>query len=66
MSWAKQQSFVMAKTTTYLNGKLKGSSCKTKCKPLPDDCADNATEAAKRRMALARYRLSDVLAALLP
>lgn len=66
MSWAKQESFVIAKTTVYLNGKLKGSSSKTNGKPLPDGYAVHAKEAAERRMALAGYRLSDVLAALLP
>lgn len=66
MQWAKQESFVLAKTTAYLNGKLKGSTSKTDGRPLPEDYAGNAQEAAERRMALAGYRLSDVLAALLP
>lgn len=66
MSWAKDESLVVAKSTVYLNGKLKGSTSKTDGKPLPADYAGDARDAAERRMVLAGYRLSDVLATLLP
>lgn len=66
MAWAKDESLVVAKTTVYLNGKLKASTSKSNGKLLPTNYLDTAQGAAERRMVLAGYRLSDVLARLLP
>ncbi|MBV8036114.1 S1/P1 nuclease [Roseateles sp.] len=66
MSWARDESLVVAKSVVYLNGKLKGSSSKSNGKSLPDDYVGKAQDAAERRMVLAGYRLSDAMATLLP
>lgn len=66
MSWAKDESLVMAQDVAYVGGQLQGSKDKTAGVPLPDGYAATAKAAAERRMVLAGYRLSDVLAVLFP
>lgn len=66
MAWAKEESLVMAREVAYVGGQLQGSKDKTAGVPLPDGYAATAKAAAERRMVLAGYRLSDVLAALFP
>jgi hypothetical protein len=73
VDWAKE-SFELAKKVVYLDGKLEGVVPEKYPRPLPepdklprapDDYGKKATEVARRRVALAGYRLADKLKGLL-
>ena len=73
LDWA-QESFELAKTVVYCDGELKGVLPEKYPRPLPDldklpkapeDYGKKATEAGRRRVALAGYRLADRLKGLL-
>jgi hypothetical protein len=60
--WVMVESSRFGKEVAYRNGALKGSSDKTAGVELPSDYLPKANAVAERRLVLASYRLSDVLA----
>jgi hypothetical protein len=66
MKWAIEESLVLAQQEAYLDGHLKGSSNKVAGEPLPANYVGNAKRVAEKQMALAGYRLSDILQSVLP
>lgn len=61
--WVMVESSRLGKEVAYRNGDLKGSADKTAGVELPADYLPKAKAVAERRLVLASYRLSDVLAA---
>jgi hypothetical protein len=59
--WARQESVTLAKEQVYRNGTLQGSTDKRNGVMLPVDYAEMAKPIGERRVALAGYRLADVL-----
>jgi hypothetical protein len=64
--WAREESHPLAITTAYRDGRLAGATDKVKAPRLSESYAADARALAARRMALAGYRLADVLRALFP
>jgi hypothetical protein len=62
-AWA-DESFALAKTVAYRNGMLIPSPDEENGEPLPSDYHDPAQQVAYERVALAGYRLADVLVSL--
>ncbi|SIN78017.1 Endonuclease/Exonuclease/phosphatase family protein [Singulisphaera sp. GP187] len=62
--WASVESFALAKTATYLDGTLQGSTDGSNGKLLPADYAAKSKVVAERRCVLAGYRIADVVASL--
>lgn len=63
--WLRLESFELAKTIVYRNGKLAGSASRDSAPPLPANYAARAKTVAERRVVLAGYRLADLLKAAL-
>jgi hypothetical protein len=59
--WAEAESFFLAKTKVYLDGRLAGSPQRDDAPALPADYARSVKPVAERRLALAAYRLADLL-----
>ena len=64
--WAREESHPLAITTAYRDGRLAGAADKAKAPRLSENYVADARVLAARRMALAGYRLADILRALLP
>lgn len=60
-TWARIESFKAAREIAYNNGELRGSTDDDEGAVLPAGYLDRAKPVAERRMALAGYRLSDLL-----
>lgn len=63
-NWARQESFKIAREVAYKNGTLAGSTNEDDGELLPQDYIQQAKSVAERRMALAGYRLADLLKSL--
>lgn len=59
--WAVKESFELAKTAVYREGKLEGGASMKQAKVLPEDYAKTVQPIAERRAVLAGYRLAAVL-----
>ncbi len=59
--WAESESFSLAKTQAYLDGRLAGSPERDASPVLPAGYARAAKPVAERRLALSAYRLADLL-----
>jgi hypothetical protein len=64
-TWARQESFPIAKSVAYRAGKLKSGS-KSNGVALPSGYAADAKSTAERRMVLSGYRIADVMRAVFP
>ncbi len=60
-SWAKNESFKLAKELAYRKGNLKGSSDKANGTVLPTDYASSVKPVAESQIVLAGYRMADVM-----
>ena len=65
-TWTKMESFHLAVSTAYRNGKLKAGADRNQGAPLPRDYHTVAERTAERRVALAGYRLTDFLKTTFP
>lgn len=63
-SWAQHESLPLAREAAYLEGELEVSRDRDHGTRLPSGYLDSATAIAKRRVALAGYRLADLLASI--
>ncbi len=59
--WAIKESFELAKSAVYRDGKLEGGASMKQAKVLPDDYAKTTQPIAERRAVLAGYRIAAVL-----
>jgi hypothetical protein len=55
------ESFKLAREKVYLDGKLKGGATKKEAAPLPDDYGMESRKVGEKRIALAGYRLANIL-----
>jgi hypothetical protein len=60
-NWAKKESFALAMTVVYREGKLSGSSAKFSAPALPADYSKAVKPIAERRGVLAGYRIASLL-----
>ena len=60
-NWAKVESFELAKSVVYRNGKLEGGSGELSATVLPDDYPQVTKPVAERRGVLAGHRIAQVL-----
>jgi len=61
-NWVKHESYAIAKTIVYQNGKLRGGTRKEQAVTLPDTYLATAKTTAQRRVLLAGYRTAALLA----
>jgi hypothetical protein len=60
-AWTEAESFPLAKSRVYLDGRLAGSPQREHAPILPAGYARSAKQLAERRLALSAYRLADLL-----
>lgn len=65
-NWAKVEGHAVAADTVYLDGHLKGGYTKDESEVLPEDYPTETQPIAVKRIALAGYRLADLLKELAP